>query len=71
MPESNYYEINVSLNGVHFFATAPRSILTLRQLNEVYAALADRFHEADGYLLNVTYWRTEGTHISPPHIDSK
>jgi len=64
MPEFNYYEINVSLNGVHFFATAPRSILTLRQLNEVYTALAVRFHEADGYLLNVTYWFTEGSHIS-------
>ena len=71
MTEYNYYEINISHNGKHFFATAPRSILTLARLNDVYAALADRFHEADGYLLTVTYWRTEGSHISPPHDDSK
>jgi hypothetical protein len=45
--KSNYYEDNVSSMASISLRLAPRSILTLRQLNEVYAALADRFHEAE------------------------
>ena len=41
-----YYEINVSLNGSHFFATHERSINCKDQLKRVYAALAETFTRA-------------------------
>jgi hypothetical protein len=50
-----YYEINVILNGKHFFATAERSITNKDHLCKVYKALKLRFHPADGYSLHVSY----------------
>lgn len=49
-----YYEINVSLNGSHFFATHERSINCKDQLKRVYAALAETFTKEKGYEISVT-----------------
>ncbi len=55
-----YYEINVTLNGRHFFATAERSITDLATLKAVLLALKKGFTQADGYEMTVTEYRTVG-----------
>lgn len=58
------YEINVSLNGVHFFATHERSIVSERKLKEVYKVFKEKFPEAEGYEISVTYWTKSGREIN-------
>lgn len=58
-----YYEINVSLNGRHLFATAERSITTSRQAEEMYKLFLEKFPEKDGYKLDLTRWEHRGTPI--------
>lgn len=59
-----YYEINVSLNGKHLFATAERSITSGAKMEDVYNLFLEKFPEADGYKLDVTRWE----HIGKPII---
>lgn len=58
-----YYEINVSLNGRHFFATDKRSITTQRALKEVYSILKEKFPPEEGYILLVSCIETKGRHL--------
>lgn len=58
-----YYEINISLNGRHFFATAERSITSESELKNVYTALKERFKEEDGFKLSVTKWSKTGQSV--------
>lgn len=55
-----YYEINVTLNGKHLFATAERSITTQAKLEEMYKLFSEKFPESEGYELNVTEWNKVG-----------
>jgi hypothetical protein len=63
-----YYEINVSLNGKHFFATAERSIQDMAKLREVYRELAQRFLESEGYRLTVCKSQTTGHYMTEAEI---
>ncbi len=63
-----YWEINVALDGRHFFATAPRSITSQSDLRRVYRALQDRFAEASGYSLSVTYHSGEARRVTEAEI---
>jgi hypothetical protein len=58
-----YYEINVSLNGQHFFATAKRSIQSERQLKEAAAIFKKKFPKSEGYELRCTYWKSMGNEV--------
>ncbi|MFA7278735.1 MAG: hypothetical protein WC100_01410 [Sterolibacterium sp.] len=58
-----YYEINVSLRGGHFFATAPRSITHEGRMKELRTVLAAKFPAAEGYELTVTKYETRGITI--------
>lgn len=58
-----YYEINVSLNGKHLFATAERSIKDKYDLEKVYNVFKEKFSEEDGYEITITYWETIGRNI--------
>jgi hypothetical protein len=49
-----YYEINVSLNGQHFFATAERSIHDMEKLLLVFESLRHRFSTKDGYEITIS-----------------
>lgn len=49
-----YYEINVSLNGRHFFATAPRSITTYTELKKVLPVIIEKFPASEGYEIMLT-----------------
>lgn len=59
-----YYEINISLNGKHLFATAERSITTLWELKKIYKLLAEKFPESEGYKITVTYYEKIGKPIN-------
>ena len=58
-----YYEINVSLNGKHLFATAERSISNRWELDKVYHIFKEKFPESEGYEMSVTMWDKRGTYI--------
>lgn len=49
-----YYEINIALNGTHFFATAKRSISTKQKLEQVAKVLIAAFPESEGYSISAT-----------------
>ncbi len=58
-----YYEINVSLNGRHLFATAERSITSPWKAEEMYKLFAEKFPEEEGYKIDVTEWERRGKPI--------
>lgn len=55
-----YYEINVSLNGQHFFATDKRSITNKQALEKVYKVFKEKFSPEDGYDIIVSRIETVG-----------
>lgn len=56
----SYYEINVSLNGKHLFATAPRSCTIRCEYEKVLNILKRKFPESEGYEVTATYWNCNG-----------
>jgi len=62
--QQSYYDINVSYNGHHFFATSARSCTTKHQAELVYLKLAEKFPESEGYKITTTYWVGGGEHIA-------
>lgn len=61
-----YYEINVARYGLHYFATAPRSLTSAIDANEVFAMLRDSLPLNKGFTITMTQWNTVGTPISGP-----
>jgi hypothetical protein len=59
----NYYDINVSYNGSHFFATSERSCTTKKEAQLVFIILAEKFPESEGYKITTTYWQSAGARI--------
>ena len=55
-----YYEINVSLNGRHLFATAERSATNEREAKRLYNLFKEKFPEAEGYDITITKWEKIG-----------
>jgi len=55
-----YFEINVALNGRHFFATAERSITDIDTCHKVYNLFKKKFPEIEGYSIEVTKIETIG-----------
>lgn len=49
-----YYEINVSLNGRHLFATAERSLRCEADARALFADFAKRFPAEEGYKVRCT-----------------
>jgi hypothetical protein len=58
-----YYEINVSLNGYHYFATHERSVQTERQMKEMVHTFKKKFPKSEGYEITCTRWENQGTPI--------
>lgn len=63
-----YYEINVALNGQHFFATDKRSITNKIALKVVYNILKQKFPIEEGYEIKVTYYETTGKFVDMEKI---
>lgn len=58
-----YYEINVALNGKHFFATAERSITNPWDLKEKLKVFINKFPESEGYKISITKWEKVGEEL--------
>ena len=63
-----HYEINVSKNGAHYFATAERSITTSKKAKEVYDQLRAAFLEESGYSITISRWQTVGEQLDPKKL---
>jgi hypothetical protein len=48
-----YYEINVAYNGVHYFATADRSLRTKAEALQMYRHFTRLFPKEMGYTLSL------------------
>ena len=55
-----YYEINISLQGRHFFATHKRSITNKAELDAVLPVLRSKFPASEGFQVDVTRYETHG-----------
>lgn len=59
-----YFEINVSLNGQHFFATAERSVTDRAKLAVVLDAMTRAFPAWKGYEVSATEWNNIGERLN-------
>lgn len=57
---ATYYEINVARHGVHYFATAPRSVTSNAGAVEVFKDFCERFPVSEGFRVTVTKWKSVG-----------
>lgn len=55
-----YFEINVTYDGNHFFATAERSLTSLDQALYVLKIIRKKFPSSDGYVVTITRWDKTG-----------
>jgi hypothetical protein len=60
----SYYDINVSKNGIHLFATHPRSLVNEDDAKELAVLLRSKFPVSEGYDVSVTYWQATGKHLN-------
>ena len=58
-----YYEICVALNGKHLFATAKRSLTSMRDAQLVYGLLFKKFKKKDGYEITISKNQETGYHL--------
>lgn len=58
-----YYEINVSLNGQHHFATASHSIKDEHKAKALYDSFKQLFPVSAGYTITITKWENVGTNV--------
>lgn len=65
-----YYVINVSRNGLHFFATGPNSVVTDNDLRKVLPEIRRAFPESAGYAVAVSHEQTTGRYISDKQLDA-
>ena len=65
-----WYEINISKNGRHVFATHERSIVDHHKLKEVYNVIKEKFPQTEGYMVNVTRYETRGEQFEPQQLDA-
>lgn len=65
-----WYEINVSINGQHFFATAERSITTRSKARDVARLFLKKFPPAEGYVLSVSERARTGTDLDLDNLTS-
>lgn len=56
MVDYSYYEINITLNGKHFFATAPRSATTVAMYNKLLGVLYKKFPKSEGYAFTALWY---------------
>jgi hypothetical protein len=50
-----WYEINVSKDGKHLFATSERSITDIITAKNMYQLFESKFPESEGYKITVSY----------------
>ena len=55
-----HYEINISKNGQHLFATHERSITDIVKCRQVHLLLIQHFPKTKGYSIRVTRYESIG-----------
>lgn len=60
-----YYEINISKNGRHYFATAERSLTEEEAATAAYWDLVARFPESEGFKITISRWEHSGREFKP------
>lgn len=63
-----HYEINVSLNGRHFFATHDRSLNDWNKAKMAWDVFVEKFPESEGYKLTMTQKEVHGREIDMSQI---
>jgi hypothetical protein len=58
-----WYEINVSKDGKHYFATHERSITTIDRAVEIRDRLRAAMPEEEGFKFTITQWQTSGVEL--------
>jgi hypothetical protein len=58
-----WYEINVSKDGKHYFATHERSISTIDKATEIRDRLKLAMPEDEGFIYTITQWQTSGVQL--------
>lgn len=61
-----HYDINVALNGRHFFATDERSVRNAIDLHKVLTVLLAKFPASEGYTISVTRFELRGESVNVP-----
>lgn len=56
----SHYEINVSLNGSHLFATHERSCRDKQPTKDLVDLFREKFPESQGYKVDCTYYESVG-----------
>lgn len=65
-----FYEINVSLNGQHFFATDKKSITNKATMEKMYKVFSEKFPRTEGYEILVSQWETMGKFVDTNYLDN-
>jgi hypothetical protein len=58
-----WYEINVSKDGKHYFATHERSIGTINEAVEIRDRLKKALPEEEGFEFTITQWQKTGIRV--------
>ena len=56
-----HYDICVSMDGKHVFATSPRSARTEGEAYDLFGLIRHKFPRSEGYEISVTKWEGSGT----------
>jgi hypothetical protein len=59
-----YYQINISKNGQHYFATAEHSVTDFAKANELYKDLVQKFPTIAGFKTEMRRYETVGKLIA-------
>ena len=60
----SHYEINVTYEGAHFFATAERSCVTEHDMMMTLRVFRVKFPVTEGFAITVTHWKCAGKTIT-------
>lgn len=66
---ASYYEVNVSKDKSHFFATAPRSLTNKTMAYEVFNVLVAKFPKHEGYKVTLAYWQEHGEQLASSEVN--
>ena len=65
----SYFDVNVSLNGSHLFATHPRSAKTQVEADKIITLFREKFPECEGYEVSCLHWQCQGQDYDPKEVE--
>jgi hypothetical protein len=58
-----HYKINVSLNGLHLFATSDHSLTDKNSFIRCVNIIKKKFPKSEGYKVDSTLWKSYGEYV--------